>query len=298
MNFQQLEYFRLVAQMENYTRAAQQLGITQSSISHAIANLEKELGVSLFDKQGRAIRLSQNGREFYSYVSRGLAILDEGKAKMLSLAHKDTINIRIGHVHNAARDFVAQAIGVYRRETGRQPTFELEQGATVTLLEAMHNKKLDLALTSKIESQEAEGQFQFVPVYEEEMVLVVPKQHRLAGTNSAPLAELDGEGFIAYDAKSGLRKLISNAIQAAGARVRIVDEELMDSSVCRMVSMGKAVAIVPNTMDLTDHDLVIVPLRDNPIRRFVYLCWCTDRPLPEPIMDFIRFVASRYGKSA
>ena len=65
MNLNHLQYFRVLAQSEHYTHAANELNITQPSLSHAIASLEKELGIYLFEKQGRNIKLTKYGRIFY-----------------------------------------------------------------------------------------------------------------------------------------------------------------------------------------------------------------------------------------
>lgn len=123
MNLQQLEYFKIAAEKQNYTTAAKMLGITQSNLSHAITKLEKELNVSLFEKQGRSIKLSQNGKEFYRYVKSALDTLDKGKAKMAALSQSRDYKIRIGHIHNAARDFAAQAIFEFRNESGTPVVF-------------------------------------------------------------------------------------------------------------------------------------------------------------------------------
>ena len=77
MNLNQLEYFRTLAHEEHYTRAAQMLSITQPSLSHAIAQLEQELGTRLFEKKGRNIVLTRYGKIFLPYVEDALKILDE-----------------------------------------------------------------------------------------------------------------------------------------------------------------------------------------------------------------------------
>lgn len=69
MNLSQLYYFRKLAELQHYTKTAKELYITQPTLSDSIAALEKELGVSLFQKDGRNIKLTKYGKEFYQYVS-------------------------------------------------------------------------------------------------------------------------------------------------------------------------------------------------------------------------------------
>lgn len=78
MNLNQLTYFVTLAQIENYTRAAKRLDITQPSLSHAISNLEKELKVPLFERHGRNVTMTKYGEMFLKYVQDSLHILNLG----------------------------------------------------------------------------------------------------------------------------------------------------------------------------------------------------------------------------
>ena len=78
MNLSQLQYFKVLAQEEHYTRAAQMLSITQPSLSHAISQLEQELGTRLFEKKGRNVVLTRYGKMFLPYVEESLKVLNEG----------------------------------------------------------------------------------------------------------------------------------------------------------------------------------------------------------------------------
>ena len=80
MNLSQLYYFRKLAQLEHYTKAAKELYITQPSLSDSISSLEQELGIALFQREGRNIKLTKYGREFYQYVCSALNELEKGIA--------------------------------------------------------------------------------------------------------------------------------------------------------------------------------------------------------------------------
>ena len=82
MNLYHLRYFVTLAHLEHYTKAAEMLSITQTSLSHAIASLEKELGVKLFEKEGRNIALTKCGRVFLDDVEKSLNILESSVQKL------------------------------------------------------------------------------------------------------------------------------------------------------------------------------------------------------------------------
>ena len=78
MNLQWLYYFNTIAELEHYTRAAEKLHVSQSNLSHAIKELENELGVQLFERQGRNIKLTKDGEIFQPYVIRTINSLEDG----------------------------------------------------------------------------------------------------------------------------------------------------------------------------------------------------------------------------
>ena len=86
MNLNQLTYFVTLAQIENYTRAAKRLDITQPSLSHAISNLEKELQVPLFERHGRNVTMTKYGEMFLKYVQDSLHILNLGVERIQEAA--------------------------------------------------------------------------------------------------------------------------------------------------------------------------------------------------------------------
>lgn len=93
MNLQQLYYFKTIAQLEHYTKAAEQLNVSQSRLSHAIGDLEKELQVTLFVHQGRNVKLTRCGAFLLEYVSQSLDILDRGLEKLSDFVNPDTGSI-------------------------------------------------------------------------------------------------------------------------------------------------------------------------------------------------------------
>ena len=98
MNLNQLIYFETLAQLEHVSRASEKLNIAQPSLSKAIANLEQELGVDLFEKQGRNVVLTRQGKLYLDYVQKALKSLEEGRSALQRMQSELNLRIDIGFV--------------------------------------------------------------------------------------------------------------------------------------------------------------------------------------------------------
>lgn len=90
MNLRQLYYFKAIAELEHYTRAAEKLYVSQSSLSHAIQELETELNVEFFVKKGRNVELTKYGKLFLPYVQKSIDTLEAGIAKLADYINPNT----------------------------------------------------------------------------------------------------------------------------------------------------------------------------------------------------------------
>ena len=178
MNLNHLHYFRVLAKLEHYTKAAEQLSITQPSLSHAISLLEKELGVALFEKQGRNIRLTKYGHFFLSYVERGLDELALGEAKLKELAGHTCGIVKLGFMDGLGATFVPSIIEQFlKQECYQTARFSLGQDTSLRLIQDLKQSTYDLVLCSYIEE---EADIEFIPIIPQEFVLIVSKNHPLA----------------------------------------------------------------------------------------------------------------------
>lgn len=176
MNLNHLYYFRALAKEEHYTRTADMLSITQPSLSHAISCLEGELGVKLFEKQGRNAKLTKYGALFLRYVEQSLDMLDEGKRVLTETSGISGGFIDMGYIFTLGSHFIPNLIKSYLEEKGENHirfSFGQEQRKIV---EELKDGKYDLAFSSYIEG---EDELEFIPVGQEELVLIMPKDHPL-----------------------------------------------------------------------------------------------------------------------
>ena len=177
MNLNHLYYFRALAKEEHYTRTVDMLSITQPSLSHAISCLEGELGVKLFEKQGRNAKLTKYGALFLRYVEQSLDMLDEGKRVLTETSGISGGFIDMGYIFTLGSHFIPNLIKSYLEEKGENHIrFSFGQGTTKKIVEELKDGKYDLAFSSYIEG---EDELEFIPVGQEDLVLIMPKDHPL-----------------------------------------------------------------------------------------------------------------------
>ncbi len=188
-----LYYFKTVAEMENITKAAESLYISQPALSKAIAKLEKSLDVTLFERRKGRISLSAMGRVYYDYVSSAFQVLDQGEQKLRALMRQsdDTVSIAsplAGILHELIYDFLSAGEQVQIQQ------FLYEE----SMLESeLLSGRLDFAVTPiTIENSEIEQ----VKLMEEEIFIVVSRKHPLADQKYVRLADFRGDNFLVDEA--------------------------------------------------------------------------------------------------
>ena len=149
MNLSYLRYFVQLAQTRHYTKTAQLLCITQPSLSHAIAQLEDELGVPLFEKSGRNTTLTRFGQEFLTCAQNTLSSLDDGIASLQRSARGEGL-IRLGFLRPAGIDYIPTlASGFLKRNPEKDIRFTFHTGSTGQLIEGLMAEKFDLIFCSQ-----------------------------------------------------------------------------------------------------------------------------------------------------
>lgn len=195
MNLSQLRYFRKLAQVQHFTKAAEDLYITQPALSNAIKKLEEELGIPLFEQQGRNVRLSKYGREFNRYICEGLDIIDKGVQTAQEHANSMSGAIDVGTIFTVQSDYLPQLLNEYRTQYGTQVEIKLYQGLSQGLIENLENGLYDLAICAYVENK---PNLQFVPILYQDLVLVVDGSHEFASRTSVSLDDLKGSKIVTY----------------------------------------------------------------------------------------------------
>lgn len=209
-----LYYFKTVAEIENITKAAEQLYISQPALSKAIAKLEKSLDVTLFERRKGRISLSAMGRVYYEYVSSAFQVLETGETKLKELKEQsgDTVSIAspvAGTLHELIFNFLSSGERVQIHQY-----FYEEHILESELLSG----KLDFAVTPiTVENSEIEQ----IKLMEEEVFVVVSQNHPLAGKKYVRLADLREESFL-VDEASFDQKIVQVLCGLAGFEPKVL----------------------------------------------------------------------------
>lgn len=293
MNLQHLRYFITLANLEHYTKAAQQLHITQPTLSHAINMIETELGLPLFEKQGRNMVLTANGREFAKDIQKALNIIDKSVSKLQSL-DQDQLDINIALLRILSHRIVPNLTRQFLTKHPHSPAnfiFYNDSGMTADLLKGLIDGKYDLAFCSKIDT---DPQITFVPIAIQDMVIVVPKGHELSQLENVTLEDTLPYSQIWFSKKSGVRPVVEELYKDYKNQVNITFEVEEDETIAGLVSQNFGIAILPKMDFLKTIDVDIIEVDALKNSRYYYLAYLNNKTQAPAIQDFIDYVSKQY----
>lgn len=290
MNLYHLRYFVTLAHLEHYTRAAEELGITQPSLSHAIAALEDELGIPLFEKEGRNVVLSKAGRQFLTDVQQSLAILDAGVTRMQKLG-KGQGTIDLCFLRGLGADLVPQLISAFQATpAGKGVEFRLHTAATWEMMEGLDSQLYDLALSS----YDANARhIRFLKMEERPFFLVVPDHHPLADRDSVDLEETLDLPHVLFARTAAIRSDIDQIYGRLSRMPRIAYEVQEAQDIAGLVANDFGVAVLQESYFLDSLPVKAIPLKNETLKRTIYLAASQRHPLTPAAQAFWRFAEQK-----
>ncbi|MFT8321871.1 MAG: LysR family transcriptional regulator [Bacillus sp. (in: firmicutes)] len=287
MNLRHLHYFRVLAKFEHYTQAAAKLSITQPSLSHAISELEKELETYLFEKQGRNIRLTKYGKFFLEYVNLALDQLELGEKKLKQLTSPSHGHIDLAFIYTLGANFVPNLLKEFSsKENFENLSFKLHQSTTNEIISTIKEQKIDLAFCSYIEN---EPDIEFVPLVEQELVLVVSEDHPLASLDHIDLKDTEEYPYIFFSEASGIRPIIDNMFKKINIAPHVVCEVEEDHAMAGLVSINYGIAIMPKLNALQHYKLKVISIKEPLLQRFIYVASLKNHYLSPATLQFRSF---------
>ncbi len=257
MNLLYLRYFVELAHTQHYTRAAEHLCITQPSLSHAIAQMETELGVPLFEKNGRGIMLTHFGEQFLACAQQTLATLDDGIDTLQRVGRGEGI-IRLGLLRTLGVDYVPDlAARFLAANPDKNIRFTFHSGITKDLLDGLAARQFDIVFCSQ---PYLERKLTAVPVNKQDLVLVVPRNHPLAQQHTVDLAETLLYPQVYFAKGTGLRIIIDELFRQIGGTPTIAYETEEDQVIAGLVAHGFGIAVVPYMEMLLRLDVKILQI--------------------------------------
>ncbi len=268
MEIRQLRYFLDIARTEHLTQSAQNLFVTQSTLSHGLRQLEQELGVTLFDRLGRGLKLSQAGEEFRAYALRALREVEAGRMALAELDGLRSGRLTVGAFPTFLNSVSATVAAFNRAHPG--VAIEVRSLRAGAIEQQLLGGALDLGVASH---PTAHVDIETEHLFDERLLLVVGTGHPLAGRRSLAMPSLSGVALALLPHSFSMRRQIDEGLRQAGAVPDVqVEMEPVESllSLCRHSHLA---SIVPERAALQAPGLRAIALTAPAMVRHAGILW-------------------------
>lgn len=288
MELLQIKYFCMVAQTENISQAARYFAIPQPAMSKTISNLEKELGVRLFERYGNKIHLNESGKNFLEKAQLALQSLQDGIVSVKD--SPQTLSGEICLLVLEHRRLVTECIVKFKKEHP-EVTFSIYHDFYED-----ENWKDDLRISALPPKSES---LDYIPLLKEPILLAVPKQHRLACQKSVALSELANERFVSLPKANSIYQITTALCRKSGFEPHI--SILCDDPfyVRKYTAAGFGISFVPSIswQGLFEDNIVLLPVEEDGCFRTTSVYWNKDRYMTNATKAF-KNLLSEHFKSA
>lgn len=251
-----LRTFCAVAEAASFTAAASRVFRTQPSLSRQVAQLERELGVRLFDRQGRSLALTPAGEDLYRRASRVVGDAADLQTRARAFADGDRRALRVGAnplLYDRTMPDLLSAYGRRRRDV----VVSLTAASAPVLQEQIEARKLDVAFTRFV-SNDAIAAKRLFPMH---LIAVVSEKHRYAGRRKVEVEDLEEEPLLLLPREVGSRTLLDQACRDSGILLRNIRLECgVYNGLISLATAGHGVAVVLSMVDVVDPRARIIPI--------------------------------------
>ena len=246
MEFDQLRYFLRVAEKGNFTRAAEELLISQPALSRSMQKLEQELGQPVFERKTRAVTLTDAGLLLQSRAQQILSIIEDTKAEISDDGESGTV--RVGAIPTIAPFFLPDLLRQFSKEHPNASLIVQEE-TTDKLLKGCTQGEIDVAILAlPVPSRHLEIQ----PLFDEELILVLPPEHPLVDRKRIQLRDIEGLPFVLLDEAHCLSDNIMTFCRQRSFHPVAVERTSQLAMVQELVSLAHGVSMVPEMARVLD----------------------------------------------
>ena len=289
MNLQQLEYFKKVAETENFTTAAALVSVTQPALSKAISKLEAELNVPLFERNGRNVELTSFGEAFLTHANIALLEIEKGFRELQAMANPDKGIVSIASTYCIGTYFMPFIISDFLSSCACIK-FQFNHESTPEILNDLKNGKIDLGFYDNVDDIHKHAEIKSIPVKKEEYVLIVPKNHPFSSQSEVSLKDLKDESFIVFS--EGNKDMILSYSEFMGYTPKISIQPNEISMLGGLVAAGAGIAIVTNSPLINTNTLSILKIKEDIGYKTTYMGWLKDSYMSPVVKKFRDYVIS------
>lgn len=290
MNYNYLRYFSVLAQVEHYTLAAARLGISQPSLSSAIHHLEAELGnVRLFEKVGRNIRLTEEGRYYQEKVDLALKELDTASSALRESKVSAPVPIRLGVVSGTLSGTVSREIAGYLQQDHRI-RFRLTESSGEELLDLVRQEKLDMAI---VDITNRDRTLHFRKLCHRAFFAALPVGHSLGSSEHLTPQELSREPQIIFN--QGGENTFGQWASGVSTEENTVCTVNTAQAALDLVAAGVGICVVAEDCLSPRENVRYVPIRN--WHQALYMCILYDKWLEPPVWSFVERLVKAIRKN-
>ncbi|TJY39589.1 LysR family transcriptional regulator [Cohnella pontilimi] len=290
MEIRQLSYLLEIAKQQNITKAAEALHLTQPTLSKIVKAVEDELGVPLFDRSGKQLKLTDAGAAAIGQVPSVLRAVQDMRTAIDDVAELKVGSIAIGLPPVIGSVFFPRVVSPFQQLYPNIAFQMAEEGAKK--IEAMlMGGDLDIGVVVGPVDEES---FHAIPFMRQRLALAVHESHKLADRSSVSIAELAEEPFILFSYGFAVRQHVCRACQSAGFEPRIVHSSSQWDLMAEMVGARMGITILPGPIcnKIADPRIRVIQLDDPVIPWNLDVIWPKGKYVSHSVRMFTKFIAS------
>lgn len=286
MEFRQLECFRAVCEHLHFTRAAEQLGITQPTLSYQIKLLEDEIGVPLFNRIGKKITMTASGDILFKYCSQIFGALSGFRDEINELRQMERGELSIAVLIGEINEFVSGLLGEFSRN---HPHLKISIIGSEDVVEPILSEDADIGVTILLKDDDRFGK---IPLYEEDFYFVMRDDHVLSGNTSVEFEQIRKENMIMFPATYRCRQMLDAVSIGLGFRLQPKIETTTINSLLKLIQSGAGVTILSKTLLhlYNRQGLVSIPVVNPTLTREVGIVHLKDKYLETAARELIDLI--------
>jgi DNA-binding transcriptional LysR family regulator len=295
LNLKQLEAFYLVVKKKSFTRAAEELNVTQPAVTIQVKSLEKSLNLKLIQQVGKKVQLNEAGELLYQYAEKIFNLVSDADEKMRDFKKLMRGTLQIGTTKHYARYIMPYLLSEFQRRYPRIKVI-LDEGNSENMASSVLEMKNELALISEINLDRKIKSIFFSTV---EFVLVASSEHRFSQSKSISLRELNNEPLILRERGSALREAILRKFHEYGIWPSMIIEASSLDFIMEYVIQNKGVSfmIEPDIKEELEKGILkIIPTNEGNIILFTDFIYHNEKSLSPPAEAFLKMVGELRGQ--
>lgn len=266
LDSKQLRAFVTLVRLGSFTLAAKELNLTQSAISHAMKALEQDVGCRLLDRMGKKILPTQAGEQLLHHAEKILKEMFATRESLQQLGKWGKGRLRIG-TSDAACQYILPGVLREFKECFPQYGITIEPGDVSECIDALRNNRIDLGLGLE---PDKEHQFEFHPLFTDELAFLMSPLHPWAADGSITRAEIPRQNYVLYNKKSYTFRMVEKYFRQEEVVLNTVIELGSMEAIKELVKLGLGVSILAPWIarkELEERSLVCLPLGRRKLRR-------------------------------